>query len=139
LVEAMGADLVIGTNTLPTPMGPRPRLNGKRLIRDHLTAIDPARRIRDFAVAFELLLHLAGEHEATSRRVMYSADPADAPLLAIFDYSAASRIVERVRSRDARFRDTIDSAVAAFRELSRPSVRHAAAGWSDLQIGGVSV
>lgn len=118
LVEAMGADLVIAANPLPAARPPRrrPGLGG-------LGALAPSRRIRDLAVSFGLLMHLAGEREATSRRVVYSAAPQAAALPAIFDYAAAPRIVEQVRRRDPHFRRAVDAAVQAFRELGKEGRR----------------
>jgi len=110
LVEAMGADLVIATNPLPAGLGPRANAGGW----------GPLSRLRDFAVSFELMLHLAGEHAPTARRIVYSAEPASAPLLSTFGYSASARIVDQVRTRDARFRAAVEASAAAFRDLSRP-------------------
>jgi NTE family protein len=120
LVENMGADLVIATNPLPAAVGPRPRSQGQGSVWDGLRALNPWRRIRDFSVSLALMLHLAGEHEMTDRRVIYSADPAAAPLLTTFDYAAARRVVDHVRHRDVRFRQAVDASVQAFRALASP-------------------
>jgi hypothetical protein len=76
--------------------------------------------MRDFSVSVDLLLHLAGEHEVTDRRVIYSADPAATPLCTAFNYAAAMRIVDQVRRRDVRFRQTVDAAVHACGHLMSP-------------------
>lgn len=106
LVEAMGADLVIGANPLPAA---RPRSTRGALARLH-----------DFTTAFQLLLHVAGERELSDRRVIYSAGPAAAPLSTTFDYGCAARLVAKLTHDDPRFRAAVDASVAAWRELARP-------------------
>lgn len=123
LVEAMGADLVIAANPLPAARPPSPKAGSRRPVLGGLGALAPSRRIRDLAVSFGLLMHLAGEREATSRRVVYSAAPEVTALPGIFDYAAAPRIVDQVRRRDPHFRQAIDAAVQAFRRLMKEGRR----------------
>jgi predicted acylesterase/phospholipase RssA len=106
LVESLGADLVIAANALPAA-ALRPTRG-------------PAARLGDFTAAFGLLLHVAGEREATGRRVLYSAVPAAAPLRATFDYGSAERFIARIAG-DPGFRAAVGAAVAAWRELARPA------------------
>ncbi len=104
LVESMGADLVICHNPLPAATSHSARgLLG---------------RLRDFATAFELLLHVAGEREVSGRRVLYSAAPATAPLQTTFEYGSAAQIANLTRD-DPRFRAAVDASVAAWQDLSR--------------------
>jgi NTE family protein len=120
LVEAMGADLVIGANPLPAAL---PRTTRGALARLH-----------DLTTAFQLLLHVAGEREPSDRRVIYSPGPAAAPLSTTFDYGCAARLVAQLTHRDPRFRAAVDASVAAWTELSRPrevaGERRSAAGLS---------
>jgi predicted acylesterase/phospholipase RssA len=109
-VEAIGADLVIATNPLPAAFGPRSRSAAPGLLGG----------LRTSSASFGLMLHVAGQHSPGGRRVAYSPEPAGTSLFSTFGFSAAARIVDEVRTRDARFRAAVGASVAAFEELARP-------------------
>jgi NTE family protein len=118
LVESTGAALVVSANLLPAATMRHRRAPVGRLAR----ALDPLARVNDFAVAFQLLLHRAGNPERRARRVTYVPEPAELPLVRAFRYGEAARVVDAAR-RDPRLQRAADDAAAVWRAMRGRSAR----------------
>jgi predicted acylesterase/phospholipase RssA len=115
LLESMGAGLVISGNFLPaaTMRPARARERARSRIARVVRELDPFARMNDFAVAFQLFMHNAGNAEPSPRRITYTPEAVAFPLVRTFQYGDAERMVDAARN-DPRLHEAVESARRAW-------------------------
>jgi predicted acylesterase/phospholipase RssA len=102
LAEHAGCDLVIGSNALPPP-----RVDDR----------GAPRRLRDLGSSLSLMLHCAGRHAPSPRRVLYDGPAQDKPLFGAVRWERADEILAAARADDG-LAAAIERSASAWRSLA---------------------
>jgi hypothetical protein len=111
---------VVSANLLPAAAtsargrDPAPTTRFGRFLR----GLSPIARAGEFAAAFQLLLHRAGNAEHGPRRIAYVAEPAPSPLARTFRYGHAARVIDVARE-EPRLQRAADEAAAEWRRQTQ--------------------